>query len=306
MSDTHWRWLLTRSSVLSSSASSPQRCVLSPLLRCIQMSFRVVARPGVSSSLQMIPLLCPCAVMMSLDEFSDWCECSILDINVSKTKDVIKDGRKKSPPTSPVAIYHQAVKVIQLYKVSGDSNWRNVYLWTKHRAGSAKARGTFNFDCTFTRTFIFFPFNESVVYRVRRSVTTDPRSPFVQVASICLCMIFQEGEPTDWNTHWTPVLFGCSVMLCIAFFFPFSLFCFCVKLFVCWSVRWFHYCWRCNKVPCWRTVKNLDISYFVSKPVSLDFGGFGFCCLWVCCDAGSCRLQQTATPLISPSPIVAA
>lgn len=108
---------MTQSSVLLSSASSLQRCV-SPLATFVlytnEFPCRCEARSIIKFADDSITL--SLTVIMSLDEFSDWCKCSVLDINVSKTKDMIMDGRQKSPPTCLFVIYHRAVKVVQLYK----------------------------------------------------------------------------------------------------------------------------------------------------------------------------------------------
>ena len=52
-----------------------------------------------------------------VDEFSDWCKRSFLDINVSKTKELIIYFRKKPPPILSAAICGQAVDVVQQYLV---------------------------------------------------------------------------------------------------------------------------------------------------------------------------------------------
>lgn len=52
-------------------------------------------------------------------DFTDWCESSFLDINVSKTKDMIIDFRKNKNVISPVFINDQAVEVVEEYKYLG-------------------------------------------------------------------------------------------------------------------------------------------------------------------------------------------
>ncbi len=47
-------------------------------------------------------------------DFIDWCERSSLNINVSKTKEMITDFRKKPRPSSPAFIHGPAVEVVQL------------------------------------------------------------------------------------------------------------------------------------------------------------------------------------------------
>lgn len=112
------------------------------------------------------------------------------------------------------------------------------------------------------------------------------------------------GRANTFKTLRTLVLFGCSVMLCIAFLFvSLCLFCFPCKIVCVLISEMISLLLAVQQSAALEDSKYLDISYFVCKPVSLDFG---FYFLRVFCNAGSCRLQQTATPLISPSPIVAA
>ena len=47
-----------------------------------------------------------------VDDFSDWCKQSFLDINMSKTKEMITDFRKKPLPIPPAFIHDQAVEVV--------------------------------------------------------------------------------------------------------------------------------------------------------------------------------------------------
>jgi len=48
-----------------------------------------------------------------VDEFSAWCKHCFLDINISKTKKMIIDFRRKHSPILPAVIYGQAGQVVQ-------------------------------------------------------------------------------------------------------------------------------------------------------------------------------------------------
>ncbi len=54
-----------------------------------------------------------------VNDFIDWCERSLLNINVSKTNEMITDFRKKPPLISSVFVHGQTVEVVQQYKYLG-------------------------------------------------------------------------------------------------------------------------------------------------------------------------------------------
>lgn len=49
----------------------------------------------------------------------DWCKQSFLDINVSKTKEMIIDFQRKPLPIPSVCIHGQAIEMVQQYKYLG-------------------------------------------------------------------------------------------------------------------------------------------------------------------------------------------
>lgn len=73
-----------------------------------------------SSSFQMTQSLClslnhGCA----LPEFFRWCDDNFLDLNVSKTKEIIIDFRKPSVNPKPSTIHGEKVQVVQTYEYLG-------------------------------------------------------------------------------------------------------------------------------------------------------------------------------------------
>ncbi len=51
-----------------------------------------------------------------LEDFIVWCKRSFLNINISKSKEMIIDFRRKSPSVPPSLIDGQAVEVVHQYK----------------------------------------------------------------------------------------------------------------------------------------------------------------------------------------------
>ena len=104
-------------------------------------------------------------------DFSKWCESSFLKINALKTKELIIDFRKNSPPHSPVFIHGQAVDTVQQYKYLGTIIDSNLTFEANTDAICAKAHQrmyfyrklrSFNVDTTFMKMF-YSCFIESVL-----------------------------------------------------------------------------------------------------------------------------------------------
>ncbi len=114
------------SSVLPSNTGSPQDYVLSPLLFILytdscRSSHEYSCLVKFSDDTVLLSLLQGhqsnhnCA----LPEFVRWCEDSFLDLNVSKTKEIIIDFRKSSVYPKPSTIHGEKVQIVQTYKYLG-------------------------------------------------------------------------------------------------------------------------------------------------------------------------------------------
>lgn len=116
----------TLSESLLCSTGSPQGCVLSPLLfmlytnDCKSMfESRYILKYADDSVI--VSLLQDQEVGHGpvLDYFVRWCDDSYLQLNVSKTKDMILDFRKNPPVTTPTFLKGTAVEVVSQYKYLG-------------------------------------------------------------------------------------------------------------------------------------------------------------------------------------------
>ena len=79
-------------------------------------------------------------MVMSLsigERLVDWCDANNLELNVSKTKEVIVDFRKVKTPMLPLVIKDQAVEVVQSFKFLG-SVISNDLRWEENTSGVRK------------------------------------------------------------------------------------------------------------------------------------------------------------------------
>ena len=114
------------SDVLFSSSGSPQGCVLSPLLFILYTNDCRSQYPQ-----HHILKFADDSVILSLlssddpdhgpvvRDFTDWCESSFSNINVSKTKEMSIDFRKNRTVTTPAVIFGEKVEIVSQYKYLG-------------------------------------------------------------------------------------------------------------------------------------------------------------------------------------------
>ena len=74
--------------------------------------------------------------MAEVERFSTWCKDNFLDLNVTKTKELLTSFKKQPPAVSHVAIDGEIVERVEKYKYLGiilnnklqcDSNVLNIY-----------------------------------------------------------------------------------------------------------------------------------------------------------------------------------
>ena len=153
---------------LLSSTGSPQGCVLSPLLYILytddcrsQHTNRHILKFADDSIVSLLngkesehgPVL---------NDFIAWCDSAHLHLNVSKTKDMVIDYRRKSPPTQVTAINGQPVEVVGSYKYLGsiiddrlnfNLNTENICKKGQQRLSCLRKLAKFNVDKTIMRIF---------------------------------------------------------------------------------------------------------------------------------------------------------
>lgn len=106
-----------------------------------------------------------------MNDFNDWCKRSFLNINVSKTKELIIDFRKQSPSLPLTIINGQPIEIVKEYKYLGtiidsklcfESHTDAVCAKAQQRMYFYRRLRNFNIDHTLMRMF-YFCFIESVL-----------------------------------------------------------------------------------------------------------------------------------------------
>ena len=94
---------------------SPQGCVLSPLL------YIIYTDDCRSNNFALLPLLQGSEQYHgpALTEFVDWCDNSYLDLNVTKTKEMIVDFRRQEHSPGKTIIHNNEVEIVSKYKYRG-------------------------------------------------------------------------------------------------------------------------------------------------------------------------------------------
>ena len=111
-----------------------------------------VTSPLLSS---LVPSMFFLLLIMFVNSFVDWCDRHFLLLNVKKTKELIIDFRKDTPPKEPLIIKDEEVEIVSTYKYLGITvddklNWKthisNVYSKINQRLYFLRKLKSFHVD----------------------------------------------------------------------------------------------------------------------------------------------------------------
>ena len=162
----------TRSGTIRTNTGAPQGCVISPVL------FTLYTNDCVSThdSCEIIKYADDTAILGKLStnpvrhadylncitDFTDWCTANFLELNVSKTKELIFDFRRSQCPVQPVTIGTDTVEIVNEYKYLGtiidnqlnwSSNIRQLYSKCQQRLYFLRKLNEFHIDHTIMHLF---------------------------------------------------------------------------------------------------------------------------------------------------------
>ena len=170
----------TLSDQVSSSTGSPQGCVLSPLLFILYTNMcqsrwenRTILKYADDSVIVSRLQDKETSHSPVIDDFVRWCEESYLQLNISKTKDMIIYLRKHPHIHEVLTIQSQKVEFVQSYKYLGtiiDSKWSSdpnceaVCKRGHQRLYCLRKRSYFNIDKTMMIMFILLLLSQFCPY----------------------------------------------------------------------------------------------------------------------------------------------
>ena len=164
----------TRSDTIRTNTGAPQGCVISPVL------FTLYTNDCVSThdSCEIIKYADDTAILGKLStnpvrhadylncitDFTDWCTANFLELNVSKTKELIFDFRRSQCPVQPVTIGTDTVEIVNEYKYLGtiidnqlnwSSNIRQLYSKCQQRLYFLRKLNEFHIDHTIMHNVLY-------------------------------------------------------------------------------------------------------------------------------------------------------
>jgi len=128
--------LLSKTTILSTGA--PQGCVLSPLLYCLFTNDCVSSHDSVqlvkfaddTTVEGLITNGDETAYRQEVDRLVSWCDDNNLQLNASKTKEMVVDFRRKKGPVDPLVVNGETIETVDCFKflgttISNDLSWDN-------------------------------------------------------------------------------------------------------------------------------------------------------------------------------------